>query len=576
MAEFSFNGHTKVKTFKAKFRETFGATLRVYKDVACQEGFADDEATLAAIRTAGAKGGELTVRSHMQIGNFEKKVAKLFGIGIQIANAEDTELVDDSITLSEVGSIPTKTSENSSKKNHVRIEIELPEYEYVALNQDECPIGDTFAFNDACEGFNSIRIYVDGQLLETEDDEIELKSKYSDYQSHKLNWDVDEIIYSVGYYENTVSRVWEFEVENFDLEKLTEKWTCYDVSYADYEAENHHLTLMYNGQELEEDLEGYGSENDGYEQIWSMDDDEDECYCDDEDMDDDSDEDVEADDCNVEITPDTIIDDIYIKFTLKYPHLHLRFLSEPGVMESLVNSSLTIEEVRIVLNSQCTTNQGTVSLAGNRTISDLCAELRSYGVGSVWVCCHYGEDMEPEPHGEDRTLSYAESQSLEDAAYMIAGMRKITPEGTIIEEKPVEFSMSLSEKFGILATTLAGMDNNLQKGEVDIALIIARQCDQLNIDEVRTAIFKELKGIQEYESQSKIVKSIQGDDRELIFQYLVLLAISDLTLSQGELQLLGGIADVWGWDWDDCSNMINCIIENFQNDNPGKIVKIEE
>lgn len=68
----------------------------------------------------------------------------------------------------------------------------------------------------------------------------------------------------------------------------------------------------------------------------------------------------------------------------------------------------------------------------------------SYGIGSVWVCCHYGEDMEPEPHGEDRTLIYAESQSLEleDAAYMIAGMRKITPEGTIIEEKPAKFSVS--------------------------------------------------------------------------------------------------------------------------------------
>ena len=468
------------------------------------------------------------------------------------------------------------TGENASKKNHVRIEIEMPEYEYVALDQDECPIGDTFAFNDACEGFNSIKIYVDGQLLETEDDEIELESEYSDYQSHKLKWDVDEIIYSVGYYENTVSRIWEFEVENFDLEKLTKKWTCYDVSYSDYEAENHHLTLLYDGQELEEDLEGYGSENDGYEQIWSMDDDEDECYCDDEDMDDDSDEDVETDDCNVEITPDTIIDDIYIKFTLKYPHLHLRFLSESGVMESLVDSSLTVKEVRKVLNSQCTTNQGTVSLAGNRTISDLCAELRSYGVGSVWVCCHYGEDMEPEPHGEDRTLSYAESQSLEDAAYMIAGMRKITPEGTIIEEKPVEFSMSLSEKFGILAATMAGMDNKIQEREVEVILLIAKQYEHFNVDEVRTALIKELKGIQEYESQSAIVKSIQGDDQDLIFQSLVLVSISDLKLSHDEVQLLGGISDVWGWDWDDCSNMINCIIENFQNDNPGKIVKIEE
>ena len=321
-------------------------------------------------------------------------------------------------------------------------------------------------------------------------------------------------------------------------------------------------------EEIEADIEIFNCN-------W-LDDDEDECYCDDEDMDDNSDEDVETDDCNVEITPDTIIDDIYIKFTLKYPHLHLRFLSEPGVMESLVDSSLTIKEVRKVLNSQCTTNQGTVSLAGNRTISDLCAELRSYGVGSVWVCCHYGDDLEPEPHGEDRTLSYAENKSVGYAAYMIAGMRKITPEGTIIEEKPAEFSMSLSEKFGILATTLAGMDNNLQKGEVDIALIIARQCDQLNVDEVRTAIFKELKGIQEYESQSKIVKSIQGDDRELIFQYLVLLAISDLTLSQGELQLLGGIADVWGWDWDDdCCSIINRIIA-LRTNSTGDEVDIEE
>ena len=111
-------------------------------------------------------------------------------------------------------------------------------------------------------------------------------------------------------------------------------------------------------------------------------------------------------------------------------------------MESLVGSSLTVQELRNVLNSQCTNSQGTISLAGNRTISDLCEELMSYGIGSVWVCCHYGEDMEPEPHGEDRTLSYAESQSLEYAAYMIAGMRKITPEGTIIEEKPAKFSMS--------------------------------------------------------------------------------------------------------------------------------------
>ena len=54
------------------------------------------------------------------------------------------------------------------------------------------------------------------------------------------------------------------------------------------------------------------------------------------------------------------------------------------------------------------------------------------------------------------------------------------------------------------------------------------------------------------------------------------MSISDLKLSHDEVQLLGGISDVWGWDWEDCIDMIHCIIENFQNDNSGKIVRIEE
>ena len=413
MANLNLNGHTKVKTFKAKFRETFGATLRVYKDVACQEGFADDEATLAAIRTAGAKGGELTVRSHMQVGNFEKKVAKLYGIGIQIANAEDTELVDDSITLSEVGSVTTtKTSENSLKKNHVRIEIEYTEYEYAPIDEDGGMIGDSIAF---CEdNYTDTEIYIDDELSDEE-----AETEFSGYKPYKF----DETE-RMGCWVNSVREVYYLNVENFDASKLVMYFDCYDVPCDDGTIEASFISLKYDGKVIESDQESYSCEN---KDFWEI--------------------------------------------------------------------SIPTEFVK---------------------------------------------------------------------------------ESTIIDEKPAELSMSLSEKFGILATTLAGMDNNLQKEEVDIALIIAGQCDRLNVDEVRTAIFMELKGIQEYESQSKIVKSIQGDDRELIFRSLVLLAISDWTLSQVELQFLGGIADVWGWDWDDCIDMINCIIENYQNAHPGKIVEIEE
>lgn len=99
MADFSLNGRTKVKTLKTNFKKNFGGTLRVYKSVSCKGSFADDDATLASIRAEGAKGGELIVKGNMLVGNFEKKVVELFGVGVQVANADDTKLADNGITL---------------------------------------------------------------------------------------------------------------------------------------------------------------------------------------------------------------------------------------------------------------------------------------------------------------------------------------------------------------------------------------------------------------------------------------------------------------------------------------------
>ena len=103
MAEFTLNGRSKVKTLKANFKENFGATLRVYKNVSCKGGFADDDATLASIRAEGCKGGDIVVRGNMQVGNFEKKVAEMYGIGVQVAVKDDSALADNSITLAASG-----------------------------------------------------------------------------------------------------------------------------------------------------------------------------------------------------------------------------------------------------------------------------------------------------------------------------------------------------------------------------------------------------------------------------------------------------------------------------------------
>ena len=103
MAEFSLDGRTKVKTLKANFKKTFGASLRVYKNESCKGGFADDDATLASLRAESKKGGELVVGGNLKVGNFEKKIAELYGIGVQVANADDTKLADNDITLVAAG-----------------------------------------------------------------------------------------------------------------------------------------------------------------------------------------------------------------------------------------------------------------------------------------------------------------------------------------------------------------------------------------------------------------------------------------------------------------------------------------
>jgi hypothetical protein len=93
----------KVKSLKDNFKKTFGATLRVYKSVTCKGAMADEDATLASLRAEGYKGGELVVGSNLRVGSFEKKIAELYGIGVQVADKDDKKLADNDITLAAAG-----------------------------------------------------------------------------------------------------------------------------------------------------------------------------------------------------------------------------------------------------------------------------------------------------------------------------------------------------------------------------------------------------------------------------------------------------------------------------------------
>lgn len=454
-----------------------------------------------------------------------------------------------------------------NQAQHVRLEIQIAEHEYAAFDTDGSMVGDTCAFNGDC-GIEEMTLYVDGEEYDFGDDDPMdiICSNYSDYKKYDLEvkWE-DEEVGSIGYYNNMAYLVWEFDVEDFDIDKLAVCYDCYDVCHepSDYGVESHILTIAYDGERV--NPSSYQCRNGYLETIWSREDDEE--YGEEDEV-------VDPEDAVcIEITPEKTIDDIYVEFTLKYPHLHLRFAAEPGVVEEVVDSSKTVAEVRKMLESVPDSESGEVNIGDGCLIGDVCREFNKYGIGDTWVCCHYGEDMYPEPHGEDRTLATAEEASVNDAQYMIAGMRKITVDGEIVEEPSM--SLSLSEKFGVLAAVMSGIDSSVQKDEIDMVMSIVEQnSDTFDPAQVRDALIKELKGLMEYESHSAIVKSIEGDDRDAVFQSLVMVAVADFTLSQDEVGLLAGIAELWGWEWDNCNETVQAVIEYVQ-DTYGRKIEVE-
>ncbi len=95
MGELAISGRMQVKTLKAKFKEAFGLTLRVYKG----NKFADESATLASL--SDKKVEEFKASSNMKVGNFEDNFTKATGLKVQVASPNDKELCHDGSTLAD-------------------------------------------------------------------------------------------------------------------------------------------------------------------------------------------------------------------------------------------------------------------------------------------------------------------------------------------------------------------------------------------------------------------------------------------------------------------------------------------
>ena len=112
---------------------------------------------------------------------------------------------------------------------------------------------------------------MDGELLDEDFVDENKNDEYTSYKEEVLSWDDEEDdVAFFGYYLNKQQHVYEFETEDFDLNKLVFKWDCYDVIFeaADYSVEEHCLSVLYDGVVLE-NLVMPGAEGD-FEQQWSI------------------------------------------------------------------------------------------------------------------------------------------------------------------------------------------------------------------------------------------------------------------------------------------------------------------
>lgn len=126
MATYTITGRMSAKTVKKNFKESFGGTLRILKDGKP----VDDSATMASLKADGCKGGELELKGNTKVAGMKKKVADLYGISVEVYDADDKNPLDDSLTLASIGaSLPAAPAEKpmAKKENKEKLVKETKE-----------------------------------------------------------------------------------------------------------------------------------------------------------------------------------------------------------------------------------------------------------------------------------------------------------------------------------------------------------------------------------------------------------------------------------------------------------------
>ena len=101
MAKIKVTKASSVQSIKSQFSKEFSCNIRIYNGVK----FADDKMKISDLSKTDNPGGNLELGARSRVENVEKYFKESFGIKIQIANADNTKLAGNELTLTQAGKI---------------------------------------------------------------------------------------------------------------------------------------------------------------------------------------------------------------------------------------------------------------------------------------------------------------------------------------------------------------------------------------------------------------------------------------------------------------------------------------
>lgn len=101
MATIKVTKSSSVQSIKSQFSKEFSCNIRIYNGVK----FADDKMKISDLSKTDNPGGTLELGARSRVENVEKYFKDTFGIKVQIANASDTKLAGNEMTLTQAGKL---------------------------------------------------------------------------------------------------------------------------------------------------------------------------------------------------------------------------------------------------------------------------------------------------------------------------------------------------------------------------------------------------------------------------------------------------------------------------------------